>query len=606
MKRKFADGAALLTKIIKHNHPLIQEYVGNCYTFRGYAYAAQEMHEKASRDLSAASKVQKLDSASEYNFLVSQAIINFEKKPDIALSQLAKAKNLYSKNPEPFVYESCIYFSMKLTEKSKESINKALELKAEDSDLHYFRAIMNYYENKHPEGVSDVEIAIEKAEDNNAYHYLLRGLCYAQLGLYNEAINDFSAVLQLDENLSQAYLYRGRCAFIQEDTNLAYADFQKLLYAKPEDPVVHAHAGDLLLLTQCTEDAIKAYNNSLSKGKTKQPYIQKAKCYLILGNYKEAIREISEALVIETDKKLLQDLNVLKALELCVDNNFSEALEVFQEFTSDGAVIKLRDIRKYIGLCFFFIEEYQFAQSIYQNLLETQDQDTIEVLYNLALSNIMAEYYEAALTQLSELAYLVDGCDRGKILLLTGFIQLGLDSNSQGKQYLSEAYKYDPSTVTAYLKQSSETSVLALNSSDGFASEFPLVNVSIGQSSSIFIRPSFTLPAIELPNIEFETDEIFLTQFSLKSIKCKPEAPWLNRVQGMIQFTDEIQDILSETVTESVAEDEEVQQDVFEEGTENFKKYRSALCLPRGQSDDMLKNMQAVFHNNNEDGSFEF
>ncbi|OMJ76350.1 hypothetical protein SteCoe_24292 [Stentor coeruleus] len=608
MKRKFKDGTSLLTKIIKNNHPLIQEYIGNCFTFRGYAYAAQELHEKATKDLSTAAKMQKLDSASEYNYMISQGILLAEKKNDQAIAFFTKARELYSKNPETYTYEACIYFLNKNCDKCKDLLSMAIDLKPGDSDLHFFRGIVSYYEGKNAECVQDLEVAIEKSEDNNSYHYMCRGLSYAQLGLYLEAINDFSAVLQLNENLVQAFLYRGRCAFLQEDTNLAYADFQKLLYAKPEDPEVHINAGDLLMLTQCTEDAIKAYNNSLSKGKSKIPYIQKAKCNLILNKLSEAIQEISEALVLENDKKLLQDYNMLKSLEMCQDGRFNDALIVLQSFSADGNIVKLREIRKFIGICFFYLGEYVYAQTIFQSLLESTDTDTAETMYNLALCNLMAEYYESALAQLNELAYMTDGSERGKILLLSGFIHIGLDNDQEGKEFLSEAYKFDPQTVTQFLKSNTKISILAFNSKNDFCENFPLITSSIGSASPISIRLSFGLPLVEMPSMDFDIEDSILQQFAMKNIKCKPEAPWLNRVQGMIQFTDEVQDIVSETVTDSVAEnsgEEEPQDDVFEDGTENFKKYRSALCLPRGGSDQILKNMQAVFANNHDDDSSE-
>ena len=606
MKRKFKEGSALLSKIIKNNHPLIQEYIGNCYAFRGYAYAAQELHEKANKDLAKACKMQKLDSASEYNYLISQAIIASEKKPEAANALLLKAHELYPKNPEPLIYESCIYFSMKLTEKSRVLLNQALELKPSDSDLHFFRAIITYQDHKYAESVQDLETAVEKADDNNAYHYLCRGLCYAKLGHYNEAINDFSAVLQINENLFQAYLYRGRCAFLQEDTNLAYADFQKLLHSRPEDPEVHVHAGDLLLLTQCTEDAIKAYENSITKGKSRKAYVQKAKSYLILGDLQQAIRETNEALSLEFDRKLAQDLSVLKAIEICVDQRFPEALAIFQGFSGDGCIIKQLEIRKYIAVCFFYMQEYQLCISIYHSLLESQDGEMAEILYNLSIANLMGDYFEAALTQLNELAYMIEDMDRGKVLLISGIIHLGLDNTSEGKEYLSVAYKYDPISVSVYLKQNSHISLLPLNSAGPLSSEFPLVRASVGSASAISLRPSFGLPAVEMPEIEFEVDDEVVGRFQIKNLKCKPEAPWLNRVQGMIQFTDEIQDILSETVTESVEEEAEEQDDVFEGGIENFKKYRSAFCLPRRGSEEILKNMQEAFHKNNRDDDIDF
>ena len=599
MKRKFNDGTILLSKIIKKNHPLIQEYIGNCYTFRGYAFAAQELHEKAVKDLSTAYKMQKLDSASEYNYLISQAILLADKKVDQSLEMLQKAKEIYTKNPEPLIYEAYFFFSSRDCKKAVQALNIAMNLKPGDSDLHFFRGIVSYYDGKYEECIKDLDVAIEKAEDNNVYHYLCRGMSYANSGYYEEAMNDFSAVIQLNENMPQGHLYRGRCAFLREDTNLAYADYQKLLYLNPEDPTVHIHAGDLLLLTNSVEDAVKAYNNSLSKGKTKQAIIQKVKCFLALGELKSAIEAIPEALTLEADKKLMQDFNVLKAIELCQSGHYKESLKNFQEHLSEGLLISRREVKKIVSVACFYIEDYSAIQTIYQSLLENQENDTLEVVYNLALSNILSEFYEAALTQLNELAYMVEGPDRGKILFLVGYIHLGLEDEAEGKEYIEEAFKYDKELISGFLKQSSKVAVLPFNSKSTFASTFPMKQVKIGRAYPILIRPSFALPAIELPTLDFPFEECILEQFQLKIIKCKPEAPWLNRVQGMIQFTDEVQELVSETVTDSVADEEPVdEEDVFEEGIENFKKYRSAFCLPRGESDKLLKNMQEVFQNN--------
>ena len=90
-----------------------------------------------------------------------------------------------------------------------------------DSDLYFFRGIVNYYLNKPIESIPDYEIAIDKAEDNMPVHFMARGLCYAQLKLFKEAIQDFSIAIQLNEKLSEAYFYRGRCAFLLDDSQLA-------------------------------------------------------------------------------------------------------------------------------------------------------------------------------------------------------------------------------------------------------------------------------------------------------------------------------------------------------------------------------------------------
>ena len=73
----------------------------------------------------------------------------------------------------------------------------------------------------------------------------------------------------------------------------------------------------------------------------------------------------------------------------------------------------------------------------------------------------------------------------------------------------------------------------------------------------------------------------------------------------MIQFTDEVQDILSETIAESatdsnIEDPQACESDVFEKN-DNFKKYHSALCLPRCESNELLKNMQAAFNDTSEE-----
>lgn len=39
-------------------------------------------------------------------------------------------------------------------------------------------------------------------------------------------------------------------------------DFQKVIVNSPDDPMVHVHAGNLLMLTGSYEDAIKAFGNA--------------------------------------------------------------------------------------------------------------------------------------------------------------------------------------------------------------------------------------------------------------------------------------------------------------------------------------------------------
>lgn len=60
---------------------------------------------------------------------------------------------------------------------------------------------------------------------------------------------DLSNSIKINPNLMDAYLNRGKCAYLIGDTQLAFMDFQKLILLEPKNPTVHIYAGNLLMTT---------------------------------------------------------------------------------------------------------------------------------------------------------------------------------------------------------------------------------------------------------------------------------------------------------------------------------------------------------------------
>lgn len=581
MKRKFKEGVTLLTRIIKKKNPLLKEYLGNCYTYRGYGYSSLEIHERSARDFAASAKMQTLDNASEYNLMISQAILIAEKDPDTALTLFSSASEKFPKNVEPLAYQAAVLMQLSrahkttsIAEQAKNLLSKSIEIRDSESDLYFFRGLVNYYLDRPIEAVNDFEEAIDKADDNVAIHFISRGLCYIQLNLIQEAIQDFTISLQLDENLSEAYYYRGRCAFMANDTSLAFLDFQKLILAKPNDPMVHVYAGNLLMLTGSIEDATKAFANSFSIQETTEACYQKAKCFLMLNDIDKAIAEIEKAQNIKIRLEASFDLEVLNAIKCAYNKENIDCLKRANtrlskalQLQTEGIVCSTKHLHMYKGIFFFFNEEYQKGQAEFKqalgkiNIINGGEEsakfssqimaENALIVYNLSLCLIMEEYYEASFMHLNELLRYTEGPDRGKILLLMGILQLGLDHRAEAKELMLEGYKYDQEIINSYLEEKLDVHLLPFESSSEFASKFPLFKVSVKDCHPIMIRPSLSFPKSSLPSMEFKSEDYVLDHFSVKSVKCKPEAPWLNRVKGAIQFTEEIQDIISETVSDA-------------------------------------------------------
>lgn len=608
MKRKFKEGISQLTRIIKKKETLIQEYIGNCYAFRGYGYGSIEKHEQAVRNLISASKIQELDNASKYNLQISTAIIKFEKEPNEALTLLEESSKDFPKNIEPLAYQASIYLSQsrktmnkKLAEKSKSLLDKAISLRDSESDLYFFRGLVLYYLNRPIEAVPDYEIAIDKAEDNMPVHFMCRGLCYAQLKLLKEAVQDFSIAIQLNENLSEPYYYRGRCAYLMDDTQQAFQDFQKMITNKHDDPTVHVHAGNLLMLAGSVEDASKAFTNANSVKPTFNAFLQRSKCYMIMEKIDLALSDLESANKIEQNKDVEFDIEMIKILSTPLDNGDNNGglqkkmnqLSKPHGLNTSGKVFKEKHIHWYKGVLLFMMDEIQKAKVEFKAALDTKyetedpntDKDNSEVLYNLALCYMVSQQYEAALIHLQELVYILEGGDRGKVLLLIGVLNLAMQQKDQARNIMLEAFKYEPITSTAYLEEKAKVEVLPFAANSILASKYPLKKVQMGDNHPIYIRPSFGYPYITLPSLEFGIEDAILDNFLIKCVKCKPEAPWLNRVKGTIQFTEEIRELQSESVASTTKSDsEEENNSVFDASFSEFKVFRSAVVLPTGDS----------------------
>lgn len=598
IKRNFKEGLNILTKIIKSKNPLIQEYIGNCYAYRGYAHAALEEHDKAVKDLTTASELQILDQSSEYNLTVSKGAGLALKDPEEALKLFNVANKLFPNSIEPRVYISALNFSLcqnmkrnDLADISKELLDECIKLRDSESDIYFFRGIVQYYLGALKEAIEDIETAIDKAEDNQPEHFLARGACSARLKMYKEAKQDFTIALQLNEKYAEAYLFRGRCNFIMDEIEQAFEDFQKLTVLKPEDPEVHILGGNLLLLTGSTEKALQAYTNATNSKATIEGFIHKAKCHLILENLPESLHELKKCSKILPSPSVNYDIEVLEILTKAHSKeNLKQSLikslnqlNNVLNYKHEGSICKSLQVHWYKAVFLFFLGDFQKSKNEFKSSIvinddsddESIDKDTLEIGYNTALIYILGEYYEAAYNRLNEIVYYLEGKDRGKILLIMAVLQIGLNQKANAKGLLNEAAKFDPETIKLYTERKSEVKVLPLSSASKYASVFPMAKVKISDCHCLLLRPSFSLPKIEMPKMEFGIEPSILNRFCVKNVKCKPETPWLNRVKGTIQFTDEIQNIETESIAESNDQEILIEESVGFNSYSTLRKYKS-------------------------------
>jgi len=226
-------------------------------------------------------KLGKVCQASVYNKLLGKGILRMDHEDFLmATRYFMKASAKFPLNKDPY----CLYvisvvrsytYSMKgvsIDEEGKKKkvmdtkifMDRAIGNcnKVREPSLFFFRGVLNFQLHYFYEALQDFNAAIEEEEEPTASYYLARGRCYACLSILTEAMKDLSIALNLDESLQEAYIYRGKCAYLLGDNNLAFLDFQRLILTDPKNPMVHVYAGNLLMTTGAYQDAIKAFMNA--------------------------------------------------------------------------------------------------------------------------------------------------------------------------------------------------------------------------------------------------------------------------------------------------------------------------------------------------------
>lgn len=613
MKKDYKSGIKVFNKLLSSKEPVIEEYFYNCYCFRAYGYLALSSFDKCLQSLAKAENLKPLDKASIYNrelshALISAARLEFEK----SMKRLEKAMKIFPRKVEPLVYKSSFLLfnayrqvpvDRDLLKASQTYIEMAVSMRDPDSELLFYRAVLRYLQTSFQDCIEDMKNCIEKAEDNISEHYLLRGLAYASLKIYKEAIQDFTIALQLNEKNTIIYYYRGRSAFLVDDTSLSFSDFQKYVNSNDQDPESHLKAGILLMTAGNYEDASRALEISLNLKYSVSSNYYLSKCYVLMNNIPSAIQELKKIVKSHQDERIQQDLEILEYLHgfLPSSQAFTEGIQMWQNWAQSpcGEIFELKYILWFKATFLLYTGQYSEALEEFQGILEilhskdtkamtpdetlTSEEENCEVLYNISLCHLFGSKSQSILI-LEDLSEILNNKHKGQMLLLAGVVYLVENNPTAAEKNLKEAFRCDPEIVTPYLAKL-PIRLLPLNTNSPFAERFPLISLHFEDQPKIEVRPAISLPRVLLPSLEFSVEEEAKDLFFFKKIQTKPEAPWLNRVKDSIQFTDSLVDVDSEPteITER-----EIRKEPVEESVESKREVKSMVPL-RHYSSEVCK-----------------
>ena len=126
---------------------------------------------------------------------------------------------------------------------------------------------------------------------------------------------------------------------------------------------------------------------------------------------------------------------------------------------------------------------------------------------------------------------------KGQLCLISAIIELSYHYKENAEKLLKESAKCSPEACRMFL-DGEEVEILPLHTGNELSQRFKLIPLK--EFPRVKIRPAITLPKF-LPALGLsDTHEILKEFFNYKTITPRPEAPWLNRNKGSIQFTESI------------------------------------------------------------------
>lgn len=587
IKRNFSEGAKILTQIIKKKDKILEEYIGNCLEYRAYAYAFEELHSKATKDLIEAQKIQEIEKASLFNLLVSEGILAGNTQQ--SLEKFDKALELFN-NIEPMVYKAALLFQESIKQgvnanESKKLLDYALKQRENESELFFFRSIVLYYNNKTVEAIYDIEKAIDKHDDNLPKHFLARGCFSAKLLMYKEAIEDFNIVTHLNSNEPLAYFYRARAYYFLGELEKSYEDFHNCIKLRPSASL---HFLSFLLYSGTYNEAMKIAEYLYTQSPSIETILNKIYCLIFLQKLNLVIKELQKCCSIKKSEEFKIDLEIFKAL-----SDVSEAGEIkiqqlverIEKVASKPGKICTDLHQKWIkGVALMYQRDFPNARHEFSMLItrpekktKVIERNTAELIYNIGLCYYLEGNYIQGFCHLLDICNYLEDSDKGKLLFLVALAKNASNSQKEAKVFLNEAFKLDPDIEKCIMAEESEIKVLPFDSDSILLDKFSFFSLKIANSPVLLIKPSLSLPRPALKKLEFEVEPEILEYFTLASVKCKPETPYLNRVGGAIQFTEVIQNLKSDSDSDCI-EIESSDSSLF-----------SSSSLPRKKSLEILK-----------------
>lgn len=147
-----------------------------------------------------------------------------------------------------------------------ENLEKVLAENNSCSNLSFYIGYLKLAIGLENEAVENFNTAIDKSDDNNALHYIWKGIALSMCQNYDQALNEFRTALSIDPEDYQAALYKGRCYLYRKDIEKAFYAFKDFMNGGQEEREIKYWLGNFFFSNGLNSHANQSYIESITLG----------------------------------------------------------------------------------------------------------------------------------------------------------------------------------------------------------------------------------------------------------------------------------------------------------------------------------------------------
>ncbi|OMJ81443.1 hypothetical protein SteCoe_18122 [Stentor coeruleus] len=513
------------------------EKLHSCLIYKAFSHFFLKDFISAVDDYEKAEKISDLDSASNYNYKLSLAMVDYTSKNYYATLGHLKPENF--KNSSNSMWKilrvHCLLLvsnqnGFDATEALQEV--KLIKNNKKDSEIYLLLALCNFFETNFEVSMIQVEKCIKNSDKNSFLAFTLKAFCHVALKNYADAYECFASAMAVNKELKTLYPFRGLCAFFAGNSVEAVKDLKKISNIKDENaPLLSIY---LLVVCHCPDEALELAETFKY---TPEIEIIKAHCYIIKQEYNKAISCLENIHDANTENDLFIIRNFMEGRPLTkgVGLIFSEKFDIWIE-----------------GLQKFYNKEYDTASDLFE-LIFTHisgqkelifldnpilEQERLEILYNLTLCCMFIRT-KKGLQRMCEILNgifdIYDTLNSADMFLLGVIAEKAVGNTLKAEKFLKKVAELNPMLYESFMNNK-DIFLAPLCTDSDFSKKFPVITVP--EFPNIKLRPAIRIPALQPPLDFNDCFDILLNMLRLEGVVVRPEVPWLPKVENNYVFTD--------------------------------------------------------------------